>query len=414
MKRVSYNIIRVPRTQFSWELSQKIRSAMQRGGNTMGRFSSLCAELEISLVGESERGVLVGICGEDNIRGKAHESLSNYTCQRANAAIKIALLLAQNREIRPYLPRTAPDMISMLGGIFRALNTSSETQRILLDSDGEFPAYRVDRVLEAINDSFTVGARDVAISLVDRPFYRVDRNTIRYCLGPERPGTVALDRRNSIEMVRVPGGVVRFNTGFEVVESVEAFYCGRFPITNAQWRFFGTRANRFSADWWKDPEFGSENSGKPVVGIDFYGVEAFCGWSGLRMPTNAEWQRAALGDSGGKYPWGDAAPQPRVHGNFGLTSTTTTEVGEYPAGKGPYGHFDMFGNVWEWVNNVNDERGGGWAPRMLARGGSFLETMSALDDMGTGFGPPISHPGADYCNSNFGFRVAISASEVKV
>jgi formylglycine-generating enzyme required for sulfatase activity len=91
----------------------------------------------------------------------------------------------------------------------------------------------------------------------------------------------------------------------------------------------------------------------PAVGVSWTDAKAYCEWRGKRLPTEAEWERAARGDDGRHFVWGNEPPDPKRHGVFG-GRPTTEPVGMYPDGKGPYGHLDLAGNAWEWMADEYD------------------------------------------------------------
>jgi formylglycine-generating enzyme required for sulfatase activity len=164
--------------------------------------------------------------------------------------------------------------------------------------------------------------------------------------------------------------------------NVKPFFIAETETTNEQYREYLKETNHAAPSHWKKGEFPSGAALEPVSGVTWQEAADYCQWlSGklgatVRLPTEAEWELAARGPQNLKYPWGDEWDERAAASTE--TGGRVRAVKSYPAGRSPFGAYDMAGNVWEWVEDeATDEEGRpkseGGAKLRVIRGGAATE-----------------------------------------
>jgi formylglycine-generating enzyme required for sulfatase activity len=202
---------------------------------------------------------------------------------------------------------------------------------------------------------------------------------------------------------------------------VGAYLIDKYETTNAMYKAFVDATKHEAPKLWQNGTYPPDKANHPVVYVSWHDAMEFCQWAGKRLPSEAEWEKAARGTDKRIFPWGNQfdpmkANTPQywmaIHQN---EQADTMPVGSFEAGKSPYGLYDMAGNVYEWVNDwylpypgnqyPNDHYG---FKNKIVRGGSWYDCLS----YGCGLSSPTynrSRFNPDIRNKGFGFRCAKSA-----
>ena len=252
---------------------------------------------------------------------------------------------------------------------------------------------------------------------------------------------IAQPTQNSFQLpapfawIEIPAGEVTLEDkdgfyGGDETFDVAAFEIAKYPITNAQFERFMKDGGYGNAEWWTvdgeiwkrdgnwaEPRFWQDGNfnraKKPVVGVSWYEAAAFCQWMSYKtgwkimLPSELQWQRAAQGDDGRIYPWGNEWDCKRCNNSVEpCTSKKTTLVQQYEGtdkGDSPFGVVDMAGNAWEWclTDVVSGRNELIISNTAIIRGGSM--NFNVEDVFRVGFrnaGNPRQ------MNNNIGFRIA--------
>jgi len=241
--------------------------------------------------------------------------------------------------------------------------------------------------------------------------------------------TIELGNRVIMEFVYVPAGEFWMGADESDLDAYEdekpkhnvyldAYWIGKYPVTNQQYACFIKETKHRTPDHWKNGQIPNNKEDHPVVHVYWNDAVAFTEWLSqkcnkkIKLPTEAQWEKAARGTDDRKYPWGNEDPNVNML-NFNENIGDTTPVGSFPLGECPYGARDMAGNVWEWMADWYDDecynvsppknptsptsgvyralRGGSWyVNERLVRSSYRLRSLPGSADYGISFRCAIS------------------------
>jgi formylglycine-generating enzyme required for sulfatase activity len=171
----------------------------------------------------------------------------------------------------------------------------------------------------------------------------------------------------------------KFLFGDRQVLELPDFYIDTWPVTNKEYMSFLIEQNITPPATWRGKMFPQNKADHPVTGISWYEAVDYAKWAGKRLPTTAEWEKAARGTDGQRYPWGEMFDMQRCN-TLESNRKTSTPVTQHPNGASIYGVLDMAGNVWEWTTDEVMPEGIGKKGTLRAlKGGSWSTPKSAAE-----------------------------------
>jgi formylglycine-generating enzyme required for sulfatase activity len=380
---------------------------------------------------EYERQAKAKAEAERLAREKAERERQTKDAERAEAQRLLALKAEQERQAKAKAE------------VERLAREKAEQEHIAHEKDRR-PRPRRKLELWGLSITGIVGLAVAALSLCGLSLWALSG-----ALNPKPTATHAVVVANSatptlqispidnMVQVYVPAG--SFQMGSDAGDSnekpghpvtLDAFWIDRTEVTNAMYALCveagkcppPSSSNSYSRDsYYGDAQYDNY----PVIYVTWDNANAYCDWAGRRLPTEAEWEKAARGTDERTYPWGNEQPAGNLlnfadsNTNFDWSDRTvddgyadTSPVGNYPDGASPYGALDMAGNVWEWVNDWYDEAYYGSSPSenpqgpasgqyRVLRGGSWGSSDRSVRAANRSW----YEPGFDY---DVGFRCACS------
>ena len=185
-----------------------------------------------------------------------------------------------------------------------------------------------------------------------------------------------INKRDETKLVLIPegeflaGGPSMCEGGGEPFPvRLPAYYLAVYPVTNMQYALFLNEVRPAEGDLEKWIHLNSEtviqktdkrydvhyNKGEhPVVSVSWFGAKAYAEWTGLRLPSELEWEKGARGKDGQEYPWGNSWFSWNCRNSFNTQGESTCAVNSYYLERSPWGMYQMAGNIWEWCEDIFD------------------------------------------------------------
>ncbi len=201
-------------------------------------------------------------------------------------------------------------------------------------------------------------------------------------------------------MVYVPEGYFQMGQSSSEAEDqkpmhfvyTSAYFIDKYEVSNAEYKKFIDATEHVKPKYWEDELFNQPD--QPVIGVSWFDAMAYSRWKGRRLPTEAEWEKAARGNDGRLYPWGEKWTKGKklyFVNVYGMEDRYefTAPVNYYATGASPFGVFNMAGNVWEWCLDWYDKEYYHISPELdpegpeakqmkVLRGGSWINNIDGV------------------------------------
>ena len=306
---------------------------------------TLTAKLRNDMI-ESGQFEVVGRNEMDKVLKEQAMNCSDVTAKECDVNIKMGEILQ--------VEKLVTGSISLVSGTYYITVHITDVQTSREENSKDLTCQNCDvpQLLEGVSQ------------VVHKLFQQIPTNSDLKTSTPTAPVSVPqpIIKLNDSSMVLVPAGEFWMGCNAQVDKHcsndekpyhkvyLDAYEIDKFDVTQGQYNEC-VSAGRCKAN---KPENGFTGPDQPVVMVNWEDANIYCQWAGKRLPTEAEWEKAARGTDGRIYPWGNDIDSSKA--NFGkVKKGTTTPVGQYPSGASPYGALDMAGNVWNWVADWYDE-----------------------------------------------------------